>query len=399
MTLLHPAFKAIRSRAAEGRARLQARLAPAFPKRFGSLGATFLAAVPLVYGEALSARLRLRVGEVVRLLRRETAMGVDPAGWAWAGPPDVLTIDVAVVASDRPEGWDLRVVEFQAFPSVAATGFLMDAACRAEHPELDGFRPWGGDPDPEAWRRRAKAVLAPSEASAVVDVHPETQFTAWDFDALNQLFGQETFEATRLRVTGPSACLETEAGSRPLTHLANRVVPTELREHPDGARLRATLDALPTPCFGHPAWYDRVHKGWLAKLDLPDADRCFSADRWRDLPRPVEDYVLKDTRSWGGKDVILRPTPEQVEALEAPEAWILQPRFEQVPLFEDPEGKPIYAELRVMVALDEAMNGWPMMSLARMNRVPVASARAMDGSGCTGLQVGYLGDGSAWESI
>ena len=399
MTLLHPAFEAIRGRAAEGRARLQARLAPAFPTRFGSLGATFLAGLPLVYGEALSARLRHRVGEVVDLLRREVATGVAPAGWAWAGPPDLLTVDVAVAASDRAEGWDLRVVEFQAFPSVAATGFLMDAACRAEHPELAPFRPWGGDPDPEAWRRRARALLAPTEASAVVDVHPDTQFTAWDFDALQHLFGQPTFDGAQLRGEGGSAWVETDAGRHPLAHVANRVVPPELQGHPEGARIRAVLDALPVPCTGHPAWYDRVHKGWLAKLDLPEAERCVTADRWRDLPRPVADYVLKDTRSWGGKDVILRPTVEQVAGVEEPEAWVLQPRFEQVPVFEDSEGKGIYAELRVIVALEEGMKGWPMMSLARMNRVPVASARAMDGSGCTGLGVGYFPDGERWGAL
>ena len=395
MSLLHPAFEAIRRRAPEGRARLQARLAPAFPKRFGSLGATFLAGLPLVYGEALSARLRQRVGEVVALLRREVAMGVPSAGWAWAGRPQVLTIDGAVVTTGRAEGWDLRVVEFQAFPSVAATGFLLEAACRAEHPELAGFRPWGGDPDPEAWLRRARALLAP-EGSALVDVHPDTQFTAWDFDALHHLFGQPTFDATALRVEDGSAWVDAEGGRRPLAHLANRVVPPELQAHPDGARIRAALEALPVPCFGHPAWYDRVHKGWLAKLDLTEAERCLTADRWRELPRPLEAYVLKDTRSWGGKDVILRPTRAQVERLEEPEAWILQPRFEQVPLFEDPEGKPIYAELRVMVGMDAELRGWPMMSLARMNRVPVASARAMDGSGCTGLGVGYWADPEAW---
>ncbi len=399
MTLLHPLFPSLLPGRATGRAALAAQLAPALGPRLGALGGTFLASVPLVVGEALSQALREETAQVVACLRREVAQGVDPAGWRWGGAPDVLTVDLAVVEDPGPRGWALRVVEFQAFPSVAATGFLVAEAARRLHPQLASLRPWGGDPDPEAWCRRMRSLLAPDGPAALVDLSPPTQFTDWDFAAAAHLFDLPTAEAADLRVQGGDAWLETGAGRRPLARLCNRVVPPELHGHPAGPRLRAAFEALPIPCHGHPAWYDRVHKGWLPKLEGPPAQRALAASRAQDLPRPLEHYVLKDTRSWGGRAVILHPTPADLNGLDDPGAWILQPRFTQVPLFQDPEGHPIYGEFRVMLALDPSLGAWPTMVLARLNRVPLANARSMDGSPCTGLAVAFLPDGDAWAAL
>lgn len=398
MSVLHPVFEQLFASLPGAREALCWRLGPALGIHVSHPESCFLASLPLPLGRESTQALQREVARVLALVKRELQgrAGAWGDAWTWQAPPDVLSVDVAFVVGE--DGWECRVVEFQAFQSVAATGFLLNQAIQDQWAFMAGLRPWGGNSAPEAWLQRARTWLAPADDSVLVDVHPARQYTRWDFEASRHLFDLRVADVGMLGAQGGTCWVQEGAMRHPVGALSNRALPPDLEADPRAAALRHRLDTLPVPCFSHPAWYDRIHKGWLARLDLPDRQRCFTADRVAELPLPLSAYVLKDCRSYGGQAVRFEVRPEDLSDLAEPSHWLLQPRYQALPLFRDQEGQPVFGEARIMLGLDPAGAAWPMMAIARLTRSRMANVRGMDGSLCTGVTALYFEGAEDWDA-
>jgi hypothetical protein len=123
---------------------------------------------------------------------------------------------------------------------------------------------------------------------------------------------------------------------------------------------------------GHPNWYFRISKFSIPFLRHESVPKTFFLDQlFRDgqdeVPRDLENYVLKPLYSFAGLGVVIAPTKEQVAAIPAEKRadFILQERVNFEPVIATPFGLT-KAEVRVMyVWLDKLT---PVLTIIRTGR-------------------------------
>ncbi|GAA0764905.1 hypothetical protein LRH25_09710 [Ideonella azotifigens] len=354
---------------------------------------------PLVMSERLNAELGQRLRGLCSWLQARVEAGAwaDDARWPGITQPDVLAADLAVVqAPGAPGGWALRWVEFQAFHSVTVTAQALHLAWQALHPGLlQGLQPHELPAGQASWHQAMHDWLAPLPGGVLLEHAPLAQTTAFDLLPTAALLGLTLAEPHQLR--SEQGVLQRQVGDEwvDVPQVLNRLI---LHEDPQGeATARLLAQARAVRWRGHPAWFDRIHKGLLPQLPLPAEERCAPLAQWRALGRPAQALVLKSARSWGGTGVRLQVDAAELDALaataDAPH-WIVQPRYQAFPLATARDGAPLYGELRCMLALPPDGPPWIAARLARLSRGGMASARSWSGLPGEGLAPVYAPPGS-----
>ena len=342
---------------------------PRFPVDWGWIGE-----IPLVGSQALvdriDDRLRMLVGWLGPRLKRQD----DPV-WPLAPAADVLTADLAIVAAPESEaGWDLRWVEIQTFTSLVSTIYTLHRAAADVWPELEALAFWGrAERD---WLAATKAWMAPAAGSILLETAPWSQPTRPDFEAAARWFGVAVTDTKALRARASTLERCDEDGRwHAVPHVANRVI---LHEAPARAALQRLLARAAPTWNSHPAWYYRVDKAVMPELPLPPAERCARGNHWRELGMPPETLVAKASHSHSGRAVRLNLDSDALDALDA--SWIVQPRFEPMPLITARDGAALYGEIRCVMALRDGKNPWLACRLVRLNRGPMTSTGAWSGA-------------------
>jgi hypothetical protein len=342
-----------------------------------------LGAAPLHLQPDLNARLHTRALALVAWLHQHRAH------WQQPGDPemDVLSADLAVVHDPaHPSGWDVRWVEFQAFTSVAATVDWLHTLAAAQWPDVAALDPHGAGLAPPDWTQAWRAWAAGGQPRAQVRVlehAPQRQRTRWDFVALQQRHGWAVAEPGELQPAGREG-LQCRLTGQPVTALVNRLVPPAYPAR-DSSAWQA-LQAQPSVRWhSPPALYERVHKGLMPAWHAADASqRLEAADvtAWAQLGCAPEDLVLKACLGLGGTGVELHLSLDRLEALArqaAPGAWMVQRRYQPLPVMVADDGVPVGLEIRLMLDTRQPLQPVCMSRVGRLSRLG-AGAKANAGS-------------------
>ena len=374
MSPLHPLTFELKADAAT-RTRLGASVHKALGEPEAAMPPRYIGETPLVMSERLDAEVTRRAAMLRDWVFEQHAAGRwrDDPVWGDIGPPDCLCVDLAIVRDDAaPDGWGVRWVEFQTFLSIAATVHALHVAACAEWPVLAGLRHWDrsarfGDD----WLAASRHWMAPHAHGILLEHAPRAQGSAFDLYGSARLWGLSVVDTADVRIQGDvlQACVAGEWRDVPLA--VNRLILPEERDPPAMAR---ALSRARVAWRNHPAWFDRVHKGVLPELALAPDERCAPAARWRTLGVAADRLVLKAVDSWGGADVLLNVDERHLDQLADPQRWMVQPRFEALPLMTARDGAPLFGELRLMLALEPDGRSWVVARMARVSRGPMASA-------------------------
>ena len=313
---------------------------------------------------ALLAKLRTAVPERFRV-RGEPAL------------PDCAQVDFAVV--QRPDGgFEGRVVELQAFPSLYAMMTLMADAWGEEldaFPELRGqWTPFfDGKTRAQAVEQMRQVIVGDHDPREVVlvDVDPEEQKTVPDFVTTRLFFGVETCCITKLEREGRALYRRDAEGSRVrVRRIYNRVVFDELEKK--GAPVPFNWgDDLDVEWASHPNWYWIWSKYALPYVKHPALPRATLVSDLASVPRDLHAYVLKPLFSFAGAGVILEPTVDHLASIPPAErsGWLLQEKIAYASAFEAPDGAAVKAEVRVMLLRERAGElPRPLLCLVRLSR-------------------------------
>ncbi len=344
-----------------------------------------LGAAPLHLRPDLLARLHTRAQALVAWLNSQRAQ------WQRPGDPemDVLSADLAVVLDPQhPSGWDLRWVEFQAFTSVAATVDWLHELAADQWPEVAALDPHGAGLGPADWAPAWRAWAAgghPPAQVRVLEHAPQRQRTRWDFVALQQrhawavaepgdlLLAPQGGEGLRCKFTGQA-----------VSAILNRLVPPAYPGRDEPA-WRALQSQPGVHWHSPPALYERVHKGLMPAWHAADASqRLEAADvtAWAHLDCAPEQLVLKACLGLGGAGVELNPSLERLQTLArqaAPGDWMVQRRYQSLPVMVAEDGVPVGLEIRLMLDTRQPLQPVCMSRVGRLSRLG-AGAKANAGS-------------------
>ncbi len=252
-----------------------------------------------------------------------------------------------------------KLVEIQGFPSLYAYQPVTAESYREAYGLDPGLRIFPADGD--YWATLRKAIVGDCDPENVVlmEIDPQQQKTLPDFLLTEKYCGVKTVSLTDIRKQGNRLY----HGDIPIHRIYNRVIVDELQRK----KIQPAFDFrddLDVEWAGHPNWYFRISKFSIPYLNHPCVPKTWFLNQLSEVPKDLENYVLKPLYSFAGLGVVIGPTREQVAAAD-PAQFILQERIDFKPVIATPHG-PTKAEIRVMYIWQDSPEA--VMLIVRMGR-------------------------------
>src|SRR5581483_927402 len=249
-----------------------------------------------------------------------------------------------------------KLVEIQGFPSVygfqAELGREYEQVYRLSETVSPGLTSFlGGLHDTKNRNLLRKAILgehAPEEV-VLLEIDPYRQKTLPDFLVTQKKLGIKIACLTQVKKRSRQLFFE----DVPIKRIYNRVIFDELVRRNIQSEYRFT-DEVDVEWAGHPNWFFRLSKfslPWFQHVSVPET--CFLTDV-AELPKNLDDYVLKPLYSFAGMGVKIGPTKEEIDAIPETERknYILQRKMDFVATVDTPSGMT-KVETRIMYVHDD----------------------------------------------
>ena len=282
--------------------------------------------------------------------------------------PLFVQVDFGLVR-DQNGGLQPKLVELQGFPSL----YAYQAMLSQSYEEVFGFdgnlKYLLGGLDWESYKKLLRrAIVADHDPSQVIlmEIDPQHQKTLPDFLLTEKLLGIKTVDITAVKKTGKFLFYENGGQRIPIMRIYNRAIVDEMVRKDLKTAFQLT-DDIEVEWAGHPNWFFRLSKFSLPYLRHECVPKTWFLDRVDQIPKDLENYVVKPLFSFAGLGVIINLKPEDIAAIprEQRSQYILQERMNFEPVVETPFGGN-KAEVRIMyIWLDELL---PVMTIIRMGR-------------------------------
>jgi len=262
-----------------------------------------------------------------------------------------------------------RLVELQGFPSLYAYQALLSQTYREVFGLDRNLKFLLGGLDWEGYKKLLRrAIVADHDPAQVVlmEIDPRHQKTLPDFLLTEKLLGIRTVDIAHIRKVGKFLFYENAGKRTPIMRIYNRAIVDEMVRKDLKTAFRLN-DDIEVEWAGHPNWYFRLSKFSLPYLRHECVPKTWFLDRVDQIPKDLENYVVKPLFSFAGLGVIINLKPEDIAAIprEKRSQYILQERMNFEPVVETPFGSN-KAEVRIMyIWLDELL---PVMTIIRMGR-------------------------------
>jgi hypothetical protein len=358
-----------------------------------TLPARLMGEHPLVASHRLQRELDIQVAELVSLVNaRLPDSYASMQTWPGLPAPDVVCADLAIAADpSAPDGWTLRWVEFQAFPSVMSAIYTLHLAASELWPQSRGLAAWRLPEEERDWLSAVRKWAAPS-GGILLESTPQKQLSWYDLQLAAKFLDLDIVEPHQLVRNGRSLGYRDAAGRYcDVHHVFNRLVMHELV---DREAFERTIVATDVSWHAHPAWYYGISKRWLPYLPQPREARCTTAARWRTLGLSASALVAKNVNSHGGAAVHLHVDEHMLDTLANPDSWVVQPRYTPQPLFAARDGQPVFGEVRCIVAMPQGRAPWLVGQRVRLTRGEKTSASHVREAAGSGAAILYRPPGS-----
>lgn len=282
--------------------------------------------------------------------------------------PLFVQVDFGLVR-DQTGRLQPKLVELQGFPSLYAYQAVL-AQSYAEVFGLDRKLKYLMDGlDWESYKKLlSRAIVADHDPTQVIlmEIDPLHQKTLPDFMVTEKLLGIKTVDIAHVRKVGKFLFYENAGKRTPIMRIYNRAIVDEMERKDLKIAFKLT-DDLEVEWAGHPNWFFRLSKFSLPYLRHECVPKTWFLDRVDQIPKDLENYVVKPLFSFAGLGVIINVKAEDIAAIprEKRSQYILQERMNFEPVVETPFGGN-KAEVRIMyIWLDELL---PVMTIIRMGR-------------------------------
>ncbi|MGA9811267.1 MAG: hypothetical protein WBQ64_00740 [Terriglobales bacterium] len=262
-----------------------------------------------------------------------------------------------------------RLVELQGFPSL----YTYQAMLSQSYAEIFGLdrklKYLLGGLDWESYKKLLRrAIVADHDPAHVIlmEIDPLHQKTLPDFLLTEKLLGIKTVDIARIRKVGKFLFYENAGKRTPIMRIYNRAIVDEMVRKDLKTAFRLT-DDIEVEWAGHPNWFFRMSKFSLPYLRHECVPRTWFLDRVDQIPKDLENYVVKPLFSFAGLGVIINLKPGDIAAIPRDQRsqYILQERMNFEPVVETPFGGN-KMEVRIMyIWLEELL---PVMTIIRMGR-------------------------------
>lgn len=225
----------------------------------------------------------------------------------------------------------------------------------------------------------------------LLEVEPEKQPTRIDFLIAEKMLGIKELCITKVIKRGRELFYKDDNGSEiKILKIYNRVIYDEISKRPDLKREFYFRDEVDVEWVGHPNWFFRISKYALPLFTGPFVPRSFYLHKLPEMPKDLENFVLKPLYSFAGSGVLLHITEKELQAIPDKENYILQEKVHYAPVVRtlDVNAK---CEIRIMTIFNTRSNDTQILgNLMRLTKGEMVGVKYNKDKNWVGGSIGFF---------
>ncbi len=273
-----------------------------------------------------------------------------------------------------------QLVEMQGFPSLFAFEIWHDEVLRNTFSIPDSFSPYIGGFDKVSFLKLLNEIIVdgiPIESVVLLELFPEKQKTRIDFYLTNEYLGIKTVCLTEVIKQGKNLFYSKDGRLIQIKRIYNRVVFDELLQQTETVQDIGKLfwEELNVEWIPHPKWFYQISKYTIPFIRHPYVPETHFLNLLNELPKDLENYVLKPLFSFAGQGVIIDLTLSDLENIADPKNWILQRKVKYAAAIKTTDA-PAKAEIRIFYCWKKGENRpIPTLNLTRLSKGKMIGVR------------------------
>lgn len=285
----------------------------------------------------------------------------------------MLTIDFAV-CKDEMGNFIPQLIEMQGFPSLYGFQDDVSKAFRKHFDIPQNFSHLFNGLNSEQYISLLKNVIlngfAP-ENVILLEIEPHKQKTNVDFYSMQKKLGIKPVCISEVMVEDKQLFYMLDGVKTHIKRIYNRVIFDELEKRTDLKLQFNMLNDVAVEWAGHPNWFFRVSKYTLPFINSKYVPRTYFLNEIREIPRDLENYVLKPLFSFAGAGVKFDVKVEDITQIPQDQRhnFILQKKVKYIDAFACPDSEPIKVEIRMMYLWEKGKTRPTLVTnLARLSK-------------------------------
>jgi hypothetical protein len=273
-----------------------------------------------------------------------------------------------------------QLIEMQGFPTLFAYEVLLDDTWRKHYDIPGGFSTYLGNHTKESYIKLLRDIILNGhkpEEVILLEIFPHQQKTRVDFYCTQDYTGIKPVCLTELIKEGKKLFYLNNGEKTQIKRIYNRLIFDDLQQQPADVQEKGKIlfEELDVEWCPHPNWFYRISKYTLPFIRHPYVPATFFLNEVKQLPKDLENYVLKPLFSFAGQGVVIDVTPADIDNVKDPENWILQRKVKYADVIQTPD-VPAKAEIRIFYFWKDASSRpVPVNNLARLSKGKMIGVR------------------------
>lgn len=307
--------------------------------------------------------------------------------------PHCIVFDFGICKNKQAELYP-TLIEMQGFPSLFGFQSFYPAILEKHFSIPKGFTRFFNGLYNDSYIQLLKDVIVgkySTEEVILLDIQPETQKTRIDFSCTKDYLGINAVCISKLIKEGRDLFYINDGKKTKIRRIYNRLIADELKDPKkslgDIVHLTGELDVEWIP---HPNWFYRISKYTMPLLSHPFIPETNYLNKIDEIPKDLDQYVLKPLFSFAGQGVIIDITEHDITMIKDPENWILQRKVDYAECIKTPN-EPSKVEIRLMYVWKDG-DDRPILTtnLARLSKGKMIGVRYNVNKDWVGASVAYF---------
>jgi hypothetical protein len=303
-----------------------------------------------------------------------------------------LQMDFGVCLDQKGDPFPM-LIEIQGFPSVYFFQYMASKAYKSAYDLPTYLTPYFNGFDDISYKKLMyEIIVGDSDPKNVVllEIEPELQNTYIDMLSTSVELGIPVVCVTQVIKKDKKLYYEDASGQEvEIKKIYNRVIFDELYQRDDLKMQFSFTDELDVEWIGHPNWFYRISKYLMPYLKNKYVPETVFLHELEELPKDLENFVLKPLFSFAGAGVMIDVTKEDVEKIKDKTNYILQRKVTYEPVLKSPN-EPVKVEIRMlMVWPKNEARPFVVNNLVRMSKGKMIGVKYNKDKDWVGGSVGF----------
>ena len=261
-----------------------------------------------------------------------------------------IAFDFGICENENGE-LEPQLIEMQGFPTLFAYQILQDEVTRHHFDIPENYSTYLHGYDSVSYTKLLKEIILGNhdpEHVILLEILPHQQKTKIDFYCTADYVGIPIVCLTELIQKGKDLFYEKDGKEIAIKRIYNRIIFDDLQQQNSDIQEKGKLllEDLDVEWVPHPNWFYRISKYTLPFIDHPYVPYTKFLIDLKELPKDLENYVLKPLFSFAGQGVVIDLTLNDIEHIKDPHNWILQRKVKYADAIITPD-IPAKAEIRI----------------------------------------------------